>query len=294
MASSRRSVGSHSAARLGSPAVGVGFALSPAGVPPAVGFALAFGFVTWGLWQWIGRPRSEFDRLAIIVGACFVGYNLFLLFIFVAHFGGHPQSYWRFNTHLGYLIVASAIFGLGIAYRSYSHRLPDCIKFILKSGAMALVIVLPLLQLGLANYWRFDLEIPKPLLREVGRDFAEILPRSARIAAIVPSDQGNFTSILRHYALQERPDLDLGAVNNPSQLDGFLDVLSEKPTFVWAYCPNGWLARSLEIDVPHGHAALLAQTVSGWKVEQLWQLRTPGHLIKVYKLFNLSKCTDGI
>ena len=127
-------------------------------------------------------------------------------FIFISHFGGHPQSYWRFNTHLGYLIVAAAIYGFGITYRTYSSRLPARIPYILKRGAAALIVVVPLLELGLANYWRFDLEIPKPLLREAGKDLAKILPPSAQVAAVIPSDQGNFTSILGHYGNLGRTD----------------------------------------------------------------------------------------
>lgn len=256
-------------------------------------FALAFGFVVLSFRHWIHRPKSEFNRLAIIVGTSFIGYNMFLLLIFIAHFGGHPQSYWRFNTHLGYLIVAATIFGLGVAYRSHCDRLSERILFVLNRGAILLVITIPILQLSLANYWRYDLEIPKPFMREVGRDLAQILPRTAKVVAIVPSDQGNFTSILRYYASQGRPDLNFGAINNPSHLDSFLKTLSETPALIWAYCPRSWVAGMLGVDVPPGHSALFERTDTGWKVGRLWRPRAPDYLIKVYKQFEFSKCAEG-
>ena len=256
-------------------------------------FALAFGFVVWGLRKWLSRPKSEFDRLAIIVGASFVGYNLFLLFIFIAHFGGYPQSYWRFNTHLGYFIVAAAIYGFGLTYRTYSSRLPARIPGVLKRAAAALIVVVPLLGLGLANYWRFDLEIPKPLLREAGKDLAKILPPSAQVAAVVPSDQGNFTSILGHYVNLGRPDLHVGAVDKPAQLVKFLGRSAEKPTYVWAYCPRDWVSSALGAAVSSGQAALFVRQGDEWKVARLWQLRTPGRFVRVYKLFDLTKCAEG-
>ena len=100
----------------------------------ALYFALGLGLLVWGLRVWVGRPKSSFDRLAIIAGATFVGYNLFLLLIFVAHFNGHPQSYWRFNTHIGFLIFATTVYGLGLAYHRHGERLKPGIVAGLKNG----------------------------------------------------------------------------------------------------------------------------------------------------------------
>tara|TARA_B100001123_G_C14997365_1_gene902128 strand:- start:377 stop:772 length:396 start_codon:yes stop_codon:yes gene_type:complete len=130
-------------------------------------------------------------------------------------------------------------------------------------------------------------------MREVGRDLAQILPRTAKVVAIVPSDQGNFTSILRYYASQGRPDLNFGAINNPSHLDSFLKTLSETPALIWAYCPRSWVAGMLGVDVPPGHSALFERTDTGWKVGRLWRPRAPDYLIKVYKQFEFSKCAEG-
>ena len=259
----------------------------------ALYFALGLGLLVWGLRVWIGRPKSSFDRLAIIVGATFVGYNLFLLLIFVAHFNGHPQSYWRFNTHIGFLIFATTVYRLGLAYHRHGERLKPGVVTGLKKVATALVIIVPLLELGLANYWRFDLEIPKPLLREAGRELAARLPADARIAAIVPGDLGNFTSILGHYATIDRSDIRTSAINKLSQIASFVKFAGDHPTYIWAYCPTGWIEGALQVDVAPGNAALFVKVDGTWKVDILWTHRAPNRFIKVYKLFDLSKCAGG-
>jgi hypothetical protein len=259
----------------------------------ALYFALGLGLFVWGFRVWIGRPKSSFDRLVIIVGATFVGYNLFLLLIFIAHFNGHPQSYWRFNTHIGYLIYATTVYGLGLAYHRHNERLKPSIVASLKKAATALVIVVPLLELGLSNYWRFDLEIPKPLLREAGRELSTRLPSDARIAAIVPGDLGNFTSIFGHYATIDRPDIRASAINKPPHVASFVNSAGDHPTYIWAYCPAGWIEDVLQVDVAPNNAALFVKVGNAWKIDTLWPHRASNRFTKVYKLFDISKCAAG-
>jgi hypothetical protein len=256
-------------------------------------FALGLALLVWGCRVWIGRPKSSFDRLSIIVGATFVGYNLFLLLIFIAHFNGYPQSYWRFNTHIGYLIFAATVYGLGLAYHRHDERLKPIIVTGLKKIATALVIAVPLLELGLANYWRYDLEIPRPLLRQAGRELATRLPSDARIAAIVPGDRSNFTSILNHYATIDRPDIRTRAIHKPLHISSFVNSTGEHPTYIWAYCPAGWIKDALQVDVASNNAALFVKVGDAWKVDAIWPHGATNRFTKVYKLFDLSKCAAG-
>jgi hypothetical protein len=256
----------------------------------AIYFALAVGLFMWGLRAWFRRPESAFDRLAIMVGAVFVGYNLFLLLIFVAHFNGYPQSYWRFNTHIGYLIAATAVFGAGLLYRDYRSRIGPRVARGLGRVAVGLVIFIPAMETALANYWRFDLEVPKPLLRQAGLSMATKLPPNAAIAVIVPGDFGNFTSIFSHYLAVSRRDVRGVVVNTSAQLDAFLTASEARPAYVWAYCPAQWISDALKVDVAAGKAALLARTGDAWRVERVWEHRPLGGLTRVYKHFDLTKC----
>ena len=66
------------------------------------------------------RFRTPFDRLAIITGAIFLGYNAFLLFVYVSTFGKfdalRAASLWRYNMHLGPIGIAFAAYGLAILW----------------------------------------------------------------------------------------------------------------------------------------------------------------------------------
>ena len=256
----------------------------------ALFFALALGFVVWGLLSWIKRSPTPFDRLAIIVGATFVGYNLFLMLIFIAHFGGYPQSYWRFNTHIGYLITAATVFGLGQLYLLNKEKIEIwCGRTVPRIG-MALVVAVPLLQVATANYWRYDLEVPKPMLRDAGRELAGTLPPNANVGVIVPGDQGNFTSMFVYYVRQSRADLYSAPINNDAELDKFLSSAEERPLHIWAYCPADWIGRRLGTSVRPGSATLLMQNQGRWRVVQEWPHRALDGITKIYKHFDISKC----
>jgi len=256
----------------------------------ALYFALALGFVIWGFRCWMKGSPTPFDRLAIIVGATFVGYNLFLLLIFIAHFGGYPQSYWRFNTHIGYLITAATIYGFGQLYRYNQEKIEIwCGRTVPRIG-MALLVLVPLLQFATTNYWRYDLEVPKPMLRDAGRELSKTLPPNAAIGVIVPGDQGNFTSMFVHYVRESRADLKSKPINNDAQLATFLAAADNRPLYIWAYCPADWIARRLGTAAEPGSAALLMKRDGMWRVTQDWPHRPLGGLTKVYKLFDISKC----
>ncbi|MBO89585.1 MAG: hypothetical protein CMP14_08685 [Rickettsiales bacterium] len=259
----------------------------------ALYFALSIGFVIWGFRCWIKRSTSPFDRLAIIVGSTFFGYNLFLFLIFIVHFGGYPQSYWRFNTHVGYLIMAATVFGFGRLYRYNREkiRILDG-SFISRIGILLIIAVL-VLQIATTNYWRYDLEVPKPMLRDVGRELSKTLPQNATIGLIVPGDQGNFTSMFKHYVGQSRADLKAAPINNDAELLGFMASAGSGPTYIWSYCPAEWISRRLGTQVMPGSAALLLRNEDGWSVIQYWPHRKLVGLVKAYKHFDISKCTGN-
>ena len=67
------------------------------------------------------RLQTPLDRLAIIVGAIFLGYNSFLLFTYVTVFRERDAlravSLWRYNMHLGPLGMAFATYGLALLWK---------------------------------------------------------------------------------------------------------------------------------------------------------------------------------
>lgn len=145
------------------------------------------------------RYRGPFDRLAIIVGTAFVGYNLFLLFVYVASMGvgegTRAASYWRYNMHLGLLASAFAAYGLAMLWRRHlAHRgLPKWIVPVL----MVLVLAAPVV---LAPKLRFDLEMPKAHFLAVARAVPSYLPKGATVFVVDPTGSGE-SGIMVHYAV---------------------------------------------------------------------------------------------
>ncbi len=231
-------------------------------------FALAILLTGLGVRALYRRPRGGFDRLAVISGTAFVVYNLFLFFIYIAHFQGNAQSYWRYNIHLGFLATAVAACGLAAAYGRWRDRLP---RRWVGYAASALVVLVPTAELAYARYWRFDLEQPKPMLREAGRDLARALPPDARLVVGIPGDNGDFSWIVHYYATVNRPDIAAQEAQSARQIVAAgHGALAQVPFFLWAYCGGPWLEQGLGISVPPGRAALIARRGAGWTLDRTW------------------------
>ena len=121
-------------------------------------------FAARALW----RIRYPFDRLSLIVAVLFIGYNFFLLFVYVTAFGGNglvAPSYWRFNMHLGGACVAFGAYGLAVLWRErIALKLRRNYAWIL----FVLIIVAPM---TLAYKIRFDQHPVKIFVRGSGRGY---------------------------------------------------------------------------------------------------------------------------
>jgi len=143
------------------------------------------------------RIRTPLDRLAIIVGAVFIGYNAFLLFAYVSTFGRaealNVMSVWRYNMHLGALGVAFAAYGLGMLWKD---RVPE--RFKEKRLAwlpVALILIAPLV---FAHKLRFDRHPPVPHFRAVGASVAEIIKPDDKLFVLDPKGSGESAVITRY------------------------------------------------------------------------------------------------
>ena len=252
-------------------------------------FAIMAFFLVWSL-RAVIRPRGSFDRLALIVAGLFTGYTVFLAFIFIVHFGGYPQSYWRINTHLGYFGLAAFIYGLARLYHlrfaEVGERLP------MRQLAVALIVAVPLLQVATAGYWRFDLQEPKPTLRGNGLDLARTLPADAILVAYIPGDNGNFSWILRYYVTTARPDLRVVLGKSVKSTVETAGKPTDRPIHVWSYCGTSDLGRAFKLKLPTDAAILLSRANGGWRVVRTWP-RTEVGRAGYHKNFDPKKCAAG-
>ncbi len=151
-------------------------------------------FATGAAAKAVVRCRTAFDRLALIVGGIFVGYNAFLLFAYVAAFGADDAervaSLWRYNQHLGLVGVVFAWYGLACLWRRWP--LPARYQGWLARLAIVLVLAAPI---ALAHKVRFDQEPDKPHYRAVADVLGPLLPRGVSMIVLDPLGTGESAKI---------------------------------------------------------------------------------------------------
>jgi hypothetical protein len=235
-------------------------------------------FAVRGLW----RIRGSFDRMAVMVGAVFIGFNLFLWFTYVAVFGEYHGrnigSYWRYNTQLGILGCTAAAFGLAHLWRRYvSPRLADGkgIARLLPAFGVALVVVLPF---GFPHKLRIDARPQKDHMRLVGQDLGRILPEGARLAVVDLRGNG-FTSTVINYELTSGPGAGRGLtvgprinlftrLKTPGELRGRL--ARGKVSHVWVHQPLAEVQTALEVDLAPRGSHLLRRADGRWELVRSW------------------------
>ena len=158
----------------------------------AVGFGVR-GFV---------RSETSFDRFAALIAMIILGYNLFLLFAYVATFGKmdalRAASYWRYNMHLGGLVVAFSAFGGALLWRSrLSERWP------LRRLAWLPVVLVIAAPFIFAGKLRFDREPMTVHYRNVGAQVAAMVSAEDRVFNADPKGSGESSAALT-YELGER------------------------------------------------------------------------------------------
>ena len=228
---------------------------------------LAVGFGVRGLIKF----KGEFDRLAIFVGSAFLGYNAFLLLIFVAQFGKtdalRVASLWRYNMHLGLLAVLFGAFALGLLWRL---RLQERVNVRLV-GMLSVVMVL-VAPFVFAKKLRFDLEPHKPHYRMVGSQMLNHLEKDARIVVIDPHGSGE-SAVITKFELHKQGRL-LGYFSAwQSKEQSVVDTIFArlKPTNVVVHSVEPEFKKTLGVELRNGLSYLLkARDGGGWDIVRSW------------------------
>ena len=218
------------------------------------------------------RFQGPFDRLAIIVGAVFLGYNAFLLFAYVTAFGEksalRAASMWRYNMHLGLLGVAFAAYGLGLLWKARAplglrtariHWLP-----------VVLILIAPLV---FANKLRFDRHPPVPFFRAVGAEVAGLLKSGDRLFVLDPKGSGESGVITRFELGGHGIYRGYSGVFHPRTLERFRSIFeNRKLTHILMHSSTPEAHQTLGRDLPDRVSYLLrADGKGGWQVEQTWK-----------------------
>ena len=228
-------------------------------------FAIMLFFLWRGVMAFL-RVKHAFDRLALILATVFVGYTAFLVFIYVAHFNGYPQSYWRYNLHIGYFGYAAAVYGVACLWRM-ADRLS-----ILEKGAPVAILLAFALPIAGASYIRYDRLPPVPYIRTVGQELGGMLPEKSRLLLYLPGDNGNLSSILRYYARRGQPGLAIDATLEDASLRTASRPASAEGTYFWAFCGTPALYEALDVAPFPKQSALLRYSSEGWQATRHWDL----------------------
>lgn len=222
------------------------------------------------------RGFDQSTRLLAVLVGCFLAYNGFLLFTYVAHFtaamSADAHSYFRYNTHLSLLLVIA----LASAARDELARLRQPARAARQVGAALAVLSMLAVPICFAKRLRFDLEMPQPLVWALGHDVARLVGPDDRLALVLPGDNGSVAAMLEsvlRFTPPRRLGLDLSAVSSLDE--GTLSTLAAKGyDKALVSCtddrPGGWPARSA---VYLEHRDGLWRQVVAWRYPDLDRAR---------------------
>jgi hypothetical protein len=229
------------------------------------GFFYAVLLAAIGASFWHGR-RAGPDlaaRMGLLLAGSFVLYSAALVFAYVALFpgtmGSDAHSYFRYSTHLSLLLMAALVLLL-------RDRVAPAVLRARFAPALAIALILAC-PVAFLRYLRFDLEPPALRVWRLAAQAAPLLPEGARVALVLPGDNGSVAAMLEtvlRTTPPRRPALDLTTVAEiaPDTLDR---LAAEGYRFAIVSCAPAGLA-----PVPPGSAAILAHDDLGWHASSVF------------------------
>ena len=219
------------------------------------------------------RLRGGGDRLGLIAAAGFAGYNVFLLFTYVAHFGTQNAlnvvSYWRYNNQIGALAIISTLLGAVYLWNRILGFDQAFAWEIVWPRRIALILVLAL-PIVFAPKLRFDLEPPKPHYTAVAKDLkaAGLVP--GRLFVMDPRGTGEAAVMSRFYlGKQGTPWMSGFTAPNPASIRKYLGKLKQGD-FLLVHSISDGLAKSLSHPLDARQSYLFRREADSWTFLKAW------------------------
>ncbi len=216
------------------------------------------------------RSRTPLDRFAVIAAAVVLGYNAFLLFAYVAAFGKfdalRAASYWRYNMHLGLVVVAFATYGAAVLWR---QRLADR----LNAGKLGWLPIILLLAAPFvfAKKLRFD-RVPLIMhFRDVGAAVAERVRPGDSVFIADPTGSGDSAAIMSYELGSKATYGGTATAFDPNKIERVRSVAEVKGVTVIVVHST-----IPEFDAILGHALkpgisyMLRRNPDGWSITDEW------------------------
>ncbi|MDH5748927.1 MAG: hypothetical protein OEY85_06425 [Rhodospirillales bacterium] len=215
------------------------------------------------------RFRTGFDRMAIIAGFAFIGYNAFLFLTYIASFGPNDAlraaSLWRYNMHLGLIAVAFAAYGLAMLWRTkLAPRMPE------KPLAWISVLLILIVPVIFAKKIRFDLEEPKPHYRAVAVKLDSILPEGSRFFVLDPRGNGESGIITRFDLGPSRTFVGKLAAFDAISTELIRTVFKSKFDYLLVHSISPSVIEALDLPLKERTSYLLVRDGTAWRITNSW------------------------
>ena len=227
----------------------------------AVGFGIR-GFI---------RSATPFDRFAAIVAMVVLGYNAFLFLTYIAVFEKgdalRVASFWRYNMHLGPMIVAFSAYGAALLWH---RRLSD--KWEWRRVKWLPLVVLLVAPFIFAKKIRFDLAPMIIHFRMVGAALPELLKPDDRYFVSDPTGSGESGVIMRYELDQAANFVGIISAFNPKKLEAFQAAL-ERPDLntILVFSMISEFSEALGLKLDPDQSYLLRREARGpWRVVESW------------------------
>ncbi len=231
--------------------------------------ALVVVIVVFGL-RGFWSSQTPFDRFAALIAMVVLGYNTFLLFAYVTTFGKfdalRAASYWRYNMHLGALVVAFAGYGGAQLWRQKLAGRFDIRR--LAWLPIALVVIAPF---GFAHKLRFDRTPMTVHFRVVGASVAEQVRPEDRIFNVDPRGSGESSAALT-FEIGERAHFAGHISAFSGQRLKILKKAAANPsvTTMLVYSLEDGYAGVLGTEIKPGTTYFLRRAGNSWQILNSW------------------------
>jgi len=215
---------------------------------------------------WWRQGWTATSRLLTFNAALFGLYNIFIFTTYIAVFptemSSAAHSFFRYNTQLSLVLVLSlalTVRDLGAAARIWERPLRAA-----NAAVLGLALVAPI---AFAKRLRFDLDMPQPLVWDLGKKLSPYLSDGGRLALLLPGDNDSVATMIagvladtpprRHMVdLLRRNTFDAATLDEAARLGYPLALIS--------CAPDGLR------DLPANQAVLLRHDPDGWYLVAAW------------------------
>jgi len=215
------------------------------------------------------RDRGGFYRLLVVCTAVFAGYNVFLLFTYVAHFSAQNAltavSYWRYNTQIGGIAIICVLAGGIYIWNRFLGFERD---FIWPTRlALILAVALPF---AFVPKLRFDLEPPKPHYTAVAKDIKASGGLLGDLYVMDPNGTGEAAVMSRFYLGKNgKPWMSAFQNPTPKKIRKYLNNLKDSDVLLVHSISDG-LADALGHSLDTRHSYMLKRNGNSWRLVKAW------------------------